>query len=290
MNPVCGILLVILGPGIGIRLWRRIRARCNEPSVAPEATVISDENKVLGPISVPKTLPACEPIEPIPERNTPIHNIPYPPNPNFTGRELLLGGLTNALISGKTTALIQTGAVTGLGGVGKTQLALKYAYRHLDDYCVIWWVRSEEPSTLADDYASLAVKLGLLDDVEKIDARIEATRSWLEDNTKWLLIFDDAQKPGDLNNYLPRMGSGHVIITSRIPNWESLAKPFEVLMFERHESVEFLLKRTGLDDEKAADILAEALGDLPLALEQAGAYIKAAGKTFVIAKYSLETP
>jgi tetratricopeptide (TPR) repeat protein len=207
-----------------------------------------------------------------------IENIPFHQNPNFTGRNSVLDELHRNLTAAHYA--VSTQAIIGLGGVGKTQLALEYAYRHLDYYHAIWWVRSEETATLAEDYASLAVKLELLKDIDEIDARIQATWSWLEDNARWLLIFDNVQKPDDLNNYLPRIGSGHVIITSRIPNWESLAKSIEVLEFERRESIEFLLKRTGLDDEKNADILAENLGGLPLALEQAAAYIKGAGKTF----------
>ena len=207
-------------------------------------------------------------------------NIPYSRNINFTGRESLLNSLRNALISGGTTALTQTQTVTGLGGVGKTQLALEYAYRHIDDYEVIWWVRSEEPVILANDYIELADRLGLEKGSGKTEELIDVVRQWFENNTVWLLIFDNAQNPHDLTRYLPKIGSGHVIVTSRNPNWDSLAKPLEILVFERPESLKFLLMRTGQRDEKAADALAEALGDLPLALEQAGAYVKETGISF----------
>jgi tetratricopeptide (TPR) repeat protein len=106
---------------------------------------------------------------------------------------------------------------------------------------------------------------------------VEAVRRWLEQNSGWLLVFDNAGEPADVREYLPRSAGGHVIITSRNPAWGAVAKPMGVQVFERPTSVEFLLKRTGDADQEAAGKLAEALGDLPLALEQAAAYIEATG-------------
>jgi tetratricopeptide (TPR) repeat protein len=206
-----------------------------------------------------------------------ISNIPHPHNPNFTGRVDLLDRLSEALASGERAAFTQTSAITGLGGVGKTQLALEYSYRHADDYQVIWWVRSEEPATLAADYAGLALRLDLPEKgTQDQRVTVEAVRRWLEQNGGWLLVFDNAQDPEELNDYLPRTGAGHVIITSRNPNWGGTAKPLPVDVFSREESVEFLKNRTG-GQEDGADTLAEALGNLPLALEQAGAYIQETG-------------
>ncbi len=99
-----------------------------------------------------------------------------------------------------------------------------------------------------------------------------------ESSSRWLLVFDNAIKPDDLMRYLPVSGSGQVIITSRLSVWHGMAKTLEVGVFQRDErqdeSVEFLLKRTGQKDRKGAANLARELGDLPLALEQAGANIK----------------
>ena len=203
-----------------------------------------------------------------------ISNILHPHNPNFTGRVDLLDRLSEALASGVRAAFTQTSAITGLGGIGKTQLALEYSYRHADDYKVVWWVRSEEPATLAADYAGLAGRLNLPEKASQ-DQRIivEAVRRWLEQNEGWLLVFDNAQEPEDLGEYLPKTGKGHVIITSRNPSWGGTAKTLPVDVFSREESIEFLLSRTGQKD--GVDSLAEALGDLPLALEQAAAYILA---------------
>ena len=207
-----------------------------------------------------------------------ISNIPHPHNPNFTGRVDLLDRLSEALVAGERAAFTQTSAITGLGGVGKTQLALEYSYRHADDYRVVWWVRSEEPATLAADYAALARKLDLPEkEVQDQRVAVEAVRCWLEQNGGWLLVFDNAQEFKDLEDFLPRAGYGHVIITSRKQSWSGVARMLTVDMFTPAESVEFLRRRTGQDDEDAARALADALGDLPLALEQAGAYIQETG-------------
>jgi len=207
-----------------------------------------------------------------------ISNIPHPHNPNFTGRKDLLEKLHQALASGERAAFTQTSAITGLGGVGKTQLALEYSYRHAEDYRVVWWVRSEEPAALAADYAGLAGRLNLPEkDSQDQRITVEAVRRWLEENDGWLLVFDNAQEFKDLENFLPRAGSGHVIITSRKQSWGGVARMLTVDMFTPAESVAFLRRRTGQNDEDAAKALAEALGNLPLALEQAGAYIQETG-------------
>lgn len=209
-------------------------------------------------------------------------NISYNRNPNFTGRVQLLNGLRTALTSGRPSALTQV--MTGLGGVGKTQTAVEYAYRFAAEYEVVWWIRAEEPTKLAVDYAALASELELseknaseqLDAEARASAVVKAVRSWLRQNSDWLLIFDNSQGPANVRNYLPYGSMGHVIITSRNPNWQGMsALPVELM--ERNESVNFLLKRTKKTkpaDKQAASRLAEALGDLPLALEQAGAYIE----------------
>jgi tetratricopeptide (TPR) repeat protein len=208
---------------------------------------------------------------------TAVWNVPQARNPNFTGREEMLADLRAALASGQAAALTQ--AIHGLGGVGKTQLAIEYAYRHRGDYSLVWWVRAEEPAALAGRYAAMAAAL----DLPQKEAReqgvvVEGVRRWLEANTGWLLVFDNAGEPADVRGYLPQFG-GHVIITSRNPAWGTVASPLGVQVFERPTSVEFLLKRTGDADQEAAGKLAEALGDLPLALEQAAAYIEATGES-----------
>jgi len=205
-----------------------------------------------------------------------VWNVPHHLNPNFTGRKDILSNLRLSLTSGELTTWKQ--AVTGMGGVGKTQLAVQYIYIHKTDYKVIWWIRSKEPAAMAADYADLAASLDL-PEKDSSDQRkiIKAVKRWLEHYSGWLLIFDNVQDPREICNYLPKVGAGHLIITSRHPHWSGVSKLLPVEIFDRPESIDFLCKRTGQDNRKAADTLADKLGDLPLALEQAGAYIETTG-------------
>ena len=210
-----------------------------------------------------------------------IWNVPHARNPNFTGREQLLQELRASLTSGRTAAIVP---IAGLGGAGKTQLALEYAYRHTDDYEIVWWVRAEEPVTLTGGYAKLATELGLPEkDLADQQATAAAVRSWLGHHSGWLLILDNAPHPDDCRDRLPPGAAGHVLITSRDPNWGSVAKPLKLPVLPRAEAVEFLQKRCGRDEPAAAGELCGALGDLPLALEQAGAYIESTASS--IAEY-----
>ncbi|HII06093.1 MAG TPA: TIR domain-containing protein, partial [Methanotrichaceae archaeon] len=208
----------------------------------------------------------------------PVWNVPYIRNPNFTGRKSLLTDLHAALNSGQYAALTQ--AIVGLGGVGKTQLALEYVYSYMDNYEVVWWVRSEEPSTLAADYVGLAGALHLPESVlADQNIVVDAVRRKLGQLEDWLLIFDNAAKSECIDAYLPQGGRGHVIITSRNQDWDIVAREMPIRVFEEDEAVEFILKRTGEDDQDSAKELAKELDCLPLALEQACAYIKTRRKS-----------
>jgi tetratricopeptide (TPR) repeat protein len=234
-------------------------------------------------VAVAELAPSTVPVDLNTEVGTPpvVWNVPHARNPNFTGRESLLTALRDALTSGGTAALTQTRAITGLGGVGKTQLAVEYAYRYATEYNLVWWVPAEEPATLAATYARLAHELPLPQGKSADQlAIVQAVRHWLEQHPGWLLVFDNASRPADLGDYLPQGAAGHVLVTSRNPNWLAVASPLRVPLLPREEAIDFLLKRTGQDDPMGADKLAEALGDLPLALEQAGAYMDRTGASF----------
>jgi DNA-binding SARP family transcriptional activator len=205
----------------------------------------------------------------------PIWNIPHRRNPNFTGREELLAGIEATLAADGHAALTQ--AIVGLGGIGKTQCALEYAYRHAGEYEAIWWVRSEEPTLLVADYAALAGPLDLPGKAALNQlATVAAVRHWLERSRGWLLILDNVPAPPAVADYLPRAGHGHVLITSRDQNWGQAAGAVTVPVLPQEEAVAFLQRRTGWSGPEV-EVLAEELGQLPLALEHAAAYAAATG-------------
>jgi tetratricopeptide (TPR) repeat protein len=209
-----------------------------------------------------------------------VWNLPYPRNPNFTGRGRLLADLARAFTGKAPLARVQ--ALVGLGGIGKTQCAVEYCYRHRWDYQVIWWVPSEDSSTLAITFAQLARQLGMkfppetsLEDIRHVLRRV------LSERNDWLIVFDNAQNPDQIRAFLPNTPSGNILVTSRNVNWDELAKPIALAPLTRNESISFLRKRTGRSDaSEIAQKLAQALGDLPLALEQAAAVIEQSHITF----------
>src|SRR5512132_2883353 len=208
-----------------------------------------------------------------------VWNLPHR-NPHFTGRQELIDQLHRNLTARTATALTQTAAIHGLGGVGKTDLATEYAYRFKGDYDVGWWLRAEDPAALAGDCIALARGLQL-DEKDAVEQAIviAAVRRWLESHDRWLLIYDNAEDPKVVRESLPRVLSGHVLITSRNPAWGGIAEMLPLDRWERAESIAFLKERRQESDDRAADRVAEALGDLPLALEQVAAYCEQTGTT-----------
>jgi nucleoside phosphorylase/tetratricopeptide (TPR) repeat protein len=205
-----------------------------------------------------------------------IWNVPHRRNRHFTGREQLLKRMEVALASEKPGG--SAVAITGLGGEGKTQLTLEYVYRHRQDYSLVWWIRSESPGSIDIAYRALAPKLGLNLPADTAPGDlIPIVLHRLSAHDKWLLIFDNAEEPENLGNYLPQSGDGEIIITSRNPNWRAYAECIPIEIWQPTEAVEFINKRSGQSASEASGKLAEKLGFLPLALEQATAYIEASG-------------
>jgi tetratricopeptide (TPR) repeat protein len=200
--------------------------------------------------------------------------IPYrlpPRNTNFTGRDATLRELRRLLTSANDGTIV---AVHGLGGVGKTQLAVEYAYRHLSKYRFVAFMNVEDADQVAQKFVSLADELRLTE-VNSGQA-IPRVYGKLQDHRPWLIIFDNGEKPGTLTHALPsggRAGNGHVIVTTRVSGWSSSAAVIGLEEFTRQESVELLVRRVPGTATEVADRIAEQLGDLPLALEQAAGYM-----------------
>ncbi|BCB87975.1 FxSxx-COOH system tetratricopeptide repeat protein [Phytohabitans suffuscus] len=216
--------------------------------------------------------PAQERMAPrYPATQPPVWNVPQR-NSAFTGRALVLEGLRNRLAASVTVVVPQ--ALYGLGGVGKTQVALEYAHRFAADYDIVWWISAEEAGVARAALAELATRMGL-PEVENVSERVELVLDALrrgEPTRRWLLIYDNADEPEAIQPYLPQ-GTGHVLLTSRNAAWSRQASAVEVGAFSRAESVALLRRRVDNLSEDDAYLLADRLGDLPLAIEQAGAWL-----------------
>jgi tetratricopeptide (TPR) repeat protein len=227
-----------------------------------------------GEFGLPGAAPGGEARWPTPDKS--VSNV-GPRNPAFTGRQELLADLARDLAADGTAAVVQAKAIHGLGGIGKTQLVLEYAHRHTGDYDLIWWVTADQPATIPGQLVALARRLNIpeaADQAETVGLLLDELRR----HGRWLLIFDNAEHPKDLRPYWPAGGRGHVLVTSRNPAWTGWTTSVEVDVLPRADSVAFLGRHLGRDD-LALDRLAEALGDLPLALEQAAAYLEMTATT-----------
>ena len=216
-------------------------------------------------------------------------------NKNFTGRDDILDRLREGASSRVAAVLPESGprrsesdadnpipqGVHGLGGVGKTAIAIEYVYRYRSDYDLVWWIAADQLPSVRGSLAELALRLGLeASPTAGVDGLITAVRDALrrgEPYRRWLLVFDNADQPEDIKDLIPT-GPGDVLITSRNHRWESVIRTVPMDVFRPQESRDFLLKRVrkGLT-EADAERLARELGHLPLALEQAGAMLAETG-------------
>jgi hypothetical protein len=209
----------------------------------------------------------------------------------------LIDALRGQLQRGGSAALVGAGgskaaALHGMGGIGKTQLALAYCHRYRDAYAGVWWFRAETtgesargaPSSLNDtllqqDALGVCAAAGVA--VPDGMSPSQAFSAWLGGQTvPWLLVFDNADDPKSLRPHLPGSRLHHTLITSRRPDWGALAKTVELPTWTVDQGASFLARRLGQNTPKAdAGALSEALGGLPLALEQAASYIEVSGAT-----------
>lgn len=229
-----------------------------------------------GGYALRRRLAAAPPAPPTPVTPIDVSNLP-PRNRDFTGRGRVLAGIEGALTARPDESRPRACVLHGLGGIGKTQTAIEYAHRQRHRYPVVWWISAEQTVTLVAGLAGLARRLGLPEHADQSDM-VRHLLQDLRERTGWLLIFDNAQDRASLAPYWPVGGDGDVLVTSHSPHWGGLATAVAMRVLDRAEAVSFLHRRVaagsvGADRAQLAR-LAEALGDLPLALEQAAAYLE----------------
>jgi hypothetical protein len=205
-------------------------------------------------------------------------------NPFFTGREAVLAQLREALAAQGRAAL------SGLGGVGKTQAALEYAHRHLDEFAYTLWATADSREALVSSYVTIAGLLKLPEFTAKEQTLpVNAVQRWLGSQEGWLLILDNADDIMMARAFIPPGKGGHVLLTTRARASGAVARPIEIQEMETEEGALFVLRRAKYVAENAALNLASKadqaiaieiatqLDGLPLALDQAGAYIEETG-------------
>ncbi|MFJ6676863.1 hypothetical protein ACIQMJ_37685 [Actinosynnema sp. NPDC091369] len=163
-------------------------------------------------------------------------------------------------------------SVRGMGGIGKSQLAIEHAHRHAAEFDVVWWVPSEQPAAVPQHFAALASALGHTAPGDPV----AAVHAVLRRRRRWLLIFDNAEDPGDLRPHLPQ-GPGRSIITTRRAGFDVLGEVVDLDLPDRADSTALIGRRLPHATPAEADALADLLGDLPLAIEQAAAYLTTTG-------------
>lgn len=216
-----------------------------------------------------------------------IWNVPRRHSSFFTGRAAVLDQLFDAFRFENEAGMIPPQAITGLGGMGKTQVAAEYAYRFREEYQAVLWVRADTQENLLADFRAIAYLLKLPQELLQDQTNLVQTmREWFMGQSNWLLIFDNADNPGLADPFLPRAARGHILATTRagaVVEWAS--QPLKLDALETEAGALCILRRAGQLREQqqlldaptarveAARQLAELMKGLPLALEQAGAYI-----------------
>ena len=222
-----------------------------------------------------------------------IWNVPYPRNPFFLGHDAELVQIRHNLHAGQATALSQPQAISGLGGIGKTQLALEYAYRYHQDYTAVLWARAESTEALVSSYVALATLLRLPErETKEQEVTVQAVKTWLQTHRTWLLILDNADDLALLPAFLPPALAGHLLLTTRAAATGRLARRLEIETLSPEQGALLLLRRAtflapdgdlshvGHQEQEQARQISEELGGLPLALDQTGAYLEETGCSF----------
>jgi transcriptional regulator with XRE-family HTH domain len=239
-----------------------------------------DTEKLFGLLSVEKEVPITIQTK----TSQTLWSVPHLRNRYFTGHEVLLARLHKMFTSQKTGTIT---ALCGLGGIGKTQVIVEYAYRHMDEYGTVLWVRADTLQTLNASFLMLAHLLNLPDKENGDQQRVvAAVMDWLHTHKRWLLILDNADDLEQVMAFLPRYGEGQTVLTTRADATGSNIKGIEIDTLEQGEGALLMLRRAKLLNEEQgldqasekecrdAEHISELLGGLPLALAQVGTYIE----------------
>lgn len=240
----------------------------------PAPPVPSAPSKIAEPASTPVVPPVWE---------MPIHQ-----NSFFIGRENLL----KTLHENFTQAKKQRQAISGLGGVGKTAIAVEYAYRYRGEYNYVLWMSAVDSDTLTSDFLTAANSLRIpLDNNQSQERIITDVKQWLNDHPGWLLILDNVEDFTLLNKFLPTADSGHILLTTRAQAVDPNFSLLPIKKMDKAEGTLLLLRRARLlasnalleeaseQDKAQAEQIVEAMDGLPLALDQAAAYIEGTKRT-----------
>src|SRR5579859_2542563 len=214
-----------------------------------------------------------------------LWTVPFRRNPFFTGRDQFIQTMRERFVSSGTSSFSQIQALCGLGGIGKTQIAIEYAHRYRDAYQFVLWVKATR-STLLADFVTLADLLNLPEKEQKDQSILIASiKRWFVSHESWLLIFDNVDDIEPVYDLLPVELTGHVLLTTHIYALGTFAYRVDVDKMNAEEGALLLLRRAKMADVSFyepvnneemtnAKVLVDLLDGLPLALDQAGAYIE----------------
>jgi len=217
--------------------------------------------------------------------------VPYQRNPHITGRDGLLTQLNEKLCETKQKRFNHRIAIYGIGGVGKTQVAIEYIYRYRVQYDGIYWISASDQAALLSGFQEIGSMTGCVLTATDLD-QIEVAKmvlSWLRRKQNWLVVIDNLETIEVVDGFLPETGlHQHTLITTRNPNAAGIpAEGVEVPLLEPDDAIDLLSTLSNVTimlnspERKHVAEIVQKLGNLPLAIEQASAYVREVTGDFV---------